>query len=210
VSNFGIYKRPCPACGTLAPTGIDRCECGYAFESDATLPEDLALQEEETFEAYINARADQAIASVESARAILAADPKNTDKAASLLKTVQQALILRDERDAQAIKIAEAKQIALAAHAKLNPAGMDSSAAVLPETDVATAPPEAFKAQQADRAKKIMQAFANTQTRECPCCHTILPVTSALCLCGYHFERHEVLWPSSAERPSPKEPFDHK
>ncbi len=210
MSTSGIYKRPCPSCGALAPTGIDRCECGYAFESDATLPEDLALQEEEMFEAYINARAEQAIASVESARATLAADPKNTDKAASLLKAVQQALILRDERDAQTAKIAEAKRIALVAHAKLSSAGMGDSAAAVPETDASTEPPEAFKARQADRAKKIMQAFANTQTRECPCCHTILPVTSVLCLCGYHFERHEVLWPSSAERPSPKEPFDHK
>jgi len=162
------------------------------------------------FEAYINARAEQAIASVESARATLAADPKNIDKAASLLKTVQQALILRDERDAQVAKIAEAKRLALAAHAKLDSAAMSDNAATMPATDAATVPPEAFKAQQADRAKKIMQAFANTQTRECPCCHTILPVTSVLCLCGYHFERHEVLWPSSTVRPSPKAPFDHK
>lgn len=164
------------------------------------------------FEAYINARAEQAIASVESARVTLAADPKNTDKASCLLKTVQQALILRDERDAQTAKIIEARRIALAARAKLNSTGGDSAAAS-PEADnlvAAAEAPEAFKARQADRAKNIMQAFANTQTRECPCCHTILPVTSVLCLCGYHFERHEVLWPSSAEHPSPKEPFDHK
>jgi len=165
------------------------------------------------FEAYINARAEQAIASVESARVTLAADPKNTDKASCLLKTVQQALILRDERDAQATKIVEARRIALAARAKLNPAGMGDSVAASPETgklDASTEPPEAFKTQQADRAKKIMQAFANTQTRECPCCHTILPVASVQCLCGYHFERHEVLWPSSTGYPSPEEPFDHK
>ena len=210
MSTSGIYKIPCPACGSLVPTGIDRCECGYAFESGTALPEDLALQEEEMFEAYINARAEQAIASVESARVTLAADPKNTDKASCLLKTVQQALILRDERDAQAAKIIEARRIALAARAKLDSTGTGDNAAAIPETEAATEAPEAFKARQADRAKNIMQAFANTQTRECPCCHTILPVTSVLCLCGYHFERHEVLWPSSAERPSPKEPFDHK
>jgi hypothetical protein len=183
------------------------------FESDTALPEDLALQEEEMFEAYINARADQAIASVESARAALATDPTNTEKASCLLKMVQQALILRDERDAQAAKIVEARQIALAARAKLGSAGMDDNVAASPETnnqDASTEAPEAFKMRQADRAKKIMQAFANTQTRECPCCHTILPITSALCLCGYHFERHEVLWPSSTGHPSPRKPFDHK
>jgi hypothetical protein len=195
MSAYSIYQKPCPACGTVVSTGIKRCDCGYAFGySDETvlLPEELALQEEELFEAYLAARVDQTVAKVESFRTELVADPSNLHKANRLLEVVQEALILRDERDAQAAKTAQAREAAQAARGEIAPATAD----VPIQSD---RPTEAFRAQQAAKAEKIVEAFANTETKNCPHCKTVLPITSTLCFCGYNFSRHDVMLPRAVD-----------
>jgi len=195
MSAYSIYQKPCPACGTAVSTGIKRCDCGYAFgysDETALLPEDLALQEEELFEAYLAARVDQTVAKVESFRSELVADPANLRKANRLLEVVQEALILRDERDAQAAKTAQAREAAQAARGEIAPATPD----VPIQSD---RPTEAFRAQQAAKAEKIVEAFANTETKNCPHCKTVLPVTSTLCFCGYNFSRHDVMLPRAVD-----------
>ncbi len=184
---YSIYQKSCPACGTVVSIEAGSCDCGYSFESPGKneLPsEGRALQEEELFEAYLAARIDQAVATVESARAELAADMSNHRKADKLLRTVQEALALRDERDAQAAKIAQ----------------MRESLSSKPEAPALSAQPtEAFRAQQAAKAEKIMEGFTNTRTKTCPHCQTVLPVTSALCLCGYIFARNDFLLPRAVD-----------
>jgi len=195
MSAYSIYQKPCPACGTVVSTGAKRCDCGYAFGySDETdlLPEEQALQEEELFEAYLAARVDQTVAKVESVRTELMADPADLRKANRLLEVVQEALILRDERDAQAAKTAQARNAAQAARGEIAPAGPD----VPVQSDQ---PTEAFRAQQAAKAEKIVEAFSNTETKKCPHCNTVLPVTSALCFCGYNFSRHDVMLPRAVD-----------
>ena len=195
MSAYSIYQKPCPACGTVVSTGIKRCDCGYAFgysDETAPLPEELALQEEELFEAYLAARVDQTVAKVESFRTELVADPTNLRKANRLLEVVQEALILRDERDAQAAKTAQAREAAQAARGEIAPATPD----VPIQSD---RPTEAFRAQQAAKAEKIVEAFANTETKNCPHCKTVLPVTSTLCFCGYNFSRHDVMLPRAVD-----------
>lgn len=195
MSAYSIYQKSCPTCGTVVSTGTKRCDCGYAFGySDETvlLPEEQALQEEELFEAYLAARVDQTVAKVESVRTELAADPANLRKADRLLEVVQEALILRDERDAQAAKTAQARKAAQAARGEITPA--------VPDVPVQSdRPTEAFRTQQATKAEKIVEAFANTETKKCPHCNTVLPVTSALCFCGYNFSRHDFMLPRAVD-----------
>ena len=195
MSTYSIYQKSCPACGATVSRDTKRCGCTYSFESvsqDAQLPEELALQEEELFAAYLAARVDQAVATVESARAELAADPANSRKAARLLQTVQEALTLRDEREAQATKIEQAQGVTHAARAALTTSS--------PDVPVQSAQPtEAFRIQQAAKAEKIAEAFTNTETKKCPHCKTILPVTSALCFCGYIFSRQDFMLPRAAD-----------
>lgn len=163
------------------------CNCGYTFDSasrNELLSEEQALQEEELFEAYLAARIDQAVAAVESARAELAGDMSNQRNADILLRAVQDALALRDERDAQAAKIAQIRE----------------SLSSKPDAPSLSAQPtEAFRAQQSAKAEKIMEEFVNTETKTCPHCHTVLPVTSVLCLCGYIFARNDFLLPRAVD-----------
>lgn len=184
---YSIYQKPCPACGKVVSVDTNSCDCGYAFDStskDELLSEEQALQEEELFEAYLAARIDQAVATVESARAELADEISNQRKADKLLRAVQDALALRDERDAQAAKIAQIRESL-------------SSKSDAPA--LSAHPTEAFRAQQSAKAEKIMEGFVNTQTKTCPHCHTVLPVTSALCLCGYNFARNDFLLPRAVD-----------
>ncbi len=192
MSAFSIYQKPCPACGLLVSTDTQRCDCGYALGSsgtDAPLPEEQLLQDEELFQAYLEARVDQMVTAVETARLDLLSDPTNSRKTAKLVHAIQEALSLRDQRDAQAAKIAEARRAVQIA--KGNNVSENSSAT----------PTEAFRAQQAAKVEKIMEAFKNTKTQECPHCNTVLPISSALCLCGYVFARDDFLLPRPTDVP---------
>jgi AcrR family transcriptional regulator len=206
MSRYSIYQKPCPACGVLVSTETKLCDCGYSFESsaeDVLLPEEQVLQEEELFEAYLEARVGQIVAMVESARADFAADPVNPHKAEHLLEAVQEALTLRDEREAQAAKIAQARETVQAAREKLDHTTSDAPVMSAQATD-------AFKAHQAAKAEKIVEAFVDTQTKKCPHCKTVLPVTSALCLCGYIFARDDFLLPRAVDVNLPEGVFQPK
>lgn len=151
---------------------------------DGARPEEQALQEEELFEAYLAARIDQTVAALEAARAEFNADQSNPRKADELVAAVGEALALRDERDAQAARIRQLR------------------AALAPETEapsLSAQPTEAFRAQQAAKAEKIMEGFANTRTKACPHCQTVLPAVSALCLCGYNFARNDFMLPRAMD-----------
>lgn len=195
MSAYSIYQKSCPACGAMVSRDTKRCNCDYPFDSvsqDMQLPEEQALQEEELFAAYIAARVEQTVATVESARIELAADPANPLKAARLLQTVQEAFTLRDEREAQATKTEQARKTAQAAR--------DAFTTSSPEIPVQSAQPtEAFRIQQAAKAEKIVEGFTNTETKKCPHCKTVLPVVSALCFCGYIFSRQDFMLPRAVD-----------
>lgn len=184
---YSIYQQPCPSCGLLVSTESASCKCGYSFESagmDGTYPEELTLQEEELFEAYLAARVDQTVAALEAARAEFNADKFNPRMADKLVSAVGEALALRDECDAQAAKIRQLR------------------ASLAPETEtpsMSAQPTETFRAQQAAKAEKIMEGFTNTQTKTCPHCKTVLPDASALCLCGYNFARKDFMLPRAVD-----------
>ncbi|MHB8742515.1 MAG: hypothetical protein ACYC9L_05255 [Sulfuricaulis sp.] len=194
MSAYNIYQKSCPACGAMVSRDAKHCDCSYSFESasqDIQLPEEQALQEEELFAAYLTARVGQAVATVESARVELATDPTNSRKAARLLQTVQEALTLRDEREAQAAKTEQARITAQAARTVLTPA--------LDVPVQSAQPTEAFRIQQAVKAEKVAEPFTNTEIKKCPHCKTVLPVSSALCFCGYIFSRQDFMLPRAAD-----------
>jgi len=184
---YSIYQKPCPACGTIASVDSKTCACGHSFDSvdEVGLPlEEQTLHEEELFQAYLSARVEQVVSMVELARAELLADMSNVQKADKLLRTVQDALALRDECDAQAAKIAHLRE----------------SLSIKVDTPVMTdQPTDSFRAKQSSKAEKIMEGYSNTQTKTCPHCHTVLPETSALCLCGFIFARNDFLLPRAAD-----------
>lgn len=185
---YSIYQKPCPACGVVVAVETSYCACGYGFESvsgDERPPEEQALLDEELFQAYLQARIDQAVETVEAARAEFAAESSDRRKTDRLIHAVQEALALRDERDAQTLKIAQLR---------------DSIPARTEAPSLSAQPTEAFRAQQAAKAEKIMESFANTQTKTCPHCKTVLPVTSALCLCGYIYARNDFMLPRAVDR----------
>ncbi len=201
---LSIFQKTCPACGVLVSRDARQCKCEHVFtaaEDGALLPEEQSLQDEELFEAYLAARVQQMISTLESARVELAADPASVRKAARLLETLQDALTLREERDAQAAKTELTRRTAQAARANVSAAAMPEEAEPVEAPKQSAEPTEEFRAQQAAKAAKFMEAFENTQTKECPHCRTVLPVSSALCLCGYIFARNEFLHSPHAEQP---------
>jgi hypothetical protein len=158
------------------PVDSDRCSCGYVFV--ASIEPDLgggdAGEEEELFRAYLTARMEQAVSTLETERALLAADPKNFDKASRVMRALHDVQTLRAELNAHG-----GPAPACAPAASDTPEG---EAAVL-----AAEPSGAFRAAQAAKAARIMQQFEGTETKDCPDCGQTLPVNSALCLCGHAF-----------------------
>jgi hypothetical protein len=177
VSNRNIFRKTCPSCATQVPIDSGTCSCGHVFvapvEPGVSVGED-AGEDEELFRAYLSARIEQAVSSLETERAILAADPKNFDKAYRVMRALHDVQALRAQ---------------LSAHGGSAPAAAPPSADVA-QTGPATLsaePSEAFRTAQAAKAARIMQQFEGTETKECPNCRQTLPVNTALCLCGYAF-----------------------
>lgn len=177
MSNRNIFRKTCPSCATQVPIDSDTCSCGHVFvaatEPGLSASEDTG-EEEELFRAYLTARIEQAVSSLEAERAVLAADPKNFDKAYRVMRALHDVQTLRAQ---------------LSAHGGSAPASAPPSADAT-ETGSATLsaePSEAFRAAQAAKAARIMQRFEGTETKECPNCHQMLPVNTALCLCGHAF-----------------------
>ncbi len=184
MTTLSIYQKTCPACLTILSVNAERCDCGYRFgakEAEAGVQEDRsAEEEEELYRAYLAARLEQAVTRLEEARAALAAEPQNFDRAREVMKLLHEVMQLRAEKTAFG-EIAHTAQ----------EAGDAGSAE----------PTEAFRAVQAARAEAAMARLAQVPTRECPVCHARLPSSCARCFCGHLFATAE-----RAPRPIPPPP----
>jgi hypothetical protein len=140
--------------------------------SDATA--ESGGQDEELFRAYLGARIDQAAAALEHQRATLATDPKNFDKAFKVMRALRDMQALRAE---------------LATYTVPAPNATDMAEAEEAPAIGSAEPGEAFRATQAAKAARIMEQFEGTATKQCPKCRQVLPVSTALCLCGFAFRR---------------------
>ena len=100
-----IFRKPCPACAASVSNDTARCDCGHDFESSAhTLSElESILRDEELYEGYLAARADQARQAVRTADEKWANDRTNQDlaSAAALAREVANSIEsdLTDQRN---------------------------------------------------------------------------------------------------------------
>jgi hypothetical protein len=91
-----IFQKPCPACAASVSVGAARCHCGHQFESSANClsPEEAALRDEELYEGYLAARADQSQQAARTAEQALAEDASNPEmiSAAALAREVAKSI----------------------------------------------------------------------------------------------------------------------
>lgn len=106
--SFSIFLKYCPACAASVAIDSARCDCGHDFESsqNAASPAEAALHDEEMYEHYLKARAEQAELVARTALDAQAEDPASEEKAAAAALAMEVAKsILQDLRD-QEIKVA--------------------------------------------------------------------------------------------------------
>lgn len=103
-----IFQKTCPACASNAPVSAERCQCGHTFESAAQQqsPQELALRDEELYEGYLNARAEQAEQTAYIAAQAQAEAPKDPDLIAAAELAREVAHSIEADLEAQRRKIA--------------------------------------------------------------------------------------------------------
>lgn len=148
-------------------------------DSGTAVPQ--AVTDEELFAAYLAARVQQALETLNAARDELAAQPHDFNRAVLVMRRMQELRDLRNEFDAQRARVSAART---AAGLELPPA--EEHPAQEP-ADQAT-PGAAFRTAQAEQAARIMAALA-TKPRTCPDCQALLAADAARCHCGYAIER---------------------
>jgi hypothetical protein len=171
-----LYAKPCPSCAARNPADAGRCACGYDFAAGAVAGDSEAVSESQLLEDYLAARVEQALTEVEAARSALAADPHEFRKAAYLLRIAQEARKLGEELHAQREHTAGLRQSL----------GLENPESAPAQTE---RPGERFTTQQASRAQQIAARFEGTESKSCPQCGAVLPVSSLLCFCSFRFPR---------------------
>ena len=76
-----IFQKPCPGCASSVAISVVRCDCGHVFESSANTltPLEATLRDEELYEGYLAARAEQAHQMASSAEVMLSEDASNAE-----------------------------------------------------------------------------------------------------------------------------------
>ena len=119
---MSIFYKDCPRCAATNSVDAIHCRCGYFFQPDKVDGVDpdleLAAQDEELYEAYLAARAEQAAKEVQIAIATLANDPGNAIKAEYADKTVTAAEETNAEYTEQKKRTVAAVKVAKSARTK--------------------------------------------------------------------------------------------
>lgn len=79
--SLSIYQKACPGCAASVSIGATRCVCGHNFETDdnSLSPLEATLRDEELYEGYLAARAEQARQAVRDAAEALTQEPGNAE-----------------------------------------------------------------------------------------------------------------------------------
>jgi hypothetical protein len=79
--SLSIFQKPCPGCAASVSVSAVRCDCGHIFESAANSlsPLEATLRDEELYEGYLAARAEQARRAAWTAEEALADDTSNAE-----------------------------------------------------------------------------------------------------------------------------------
>jgi len=93
---LSIFQKPCPGCASSVAISAVRCDCGHSFESTANSlsPLEATLRDEELYESYLTARAEQARQAARMAEQTLAKDTSNAElvSAAALAREVAKSI----------------------------------------------------------------------------------------------------------------------
>ena len=103
-----IFQKPCPACASSVSVSAARCGCGHIFETatNSLSPLEAALRDEELYEGYLAARADQARQAAHSAEQALAEDAGNPELTSAAMLAIEVARSIDSDLAEQRNKIA--------------------------------------------------------------------------------------------------------
>lgn len=103
-----IFQKPCPACAASVSVSATRCDCGHDFESSAHTQSTLetTLREEELYESYLAARAEQARQAARTADEALANDGTNPELASAAALAREVAISIDGDLSEQRKKLA--------------------------------------------------------------------------------------------------------
>jgi hypothetical protein len=190
--SLSIFQKPCPGCAASVSVSITRCDCGHVFESasDNLSPLEASLRDEELYEGYLAARAEQAHQVTHVAEQALAEEAENPEliSAAALAREVAKSI--DDDLAEQRKKIAAIKK---ALHKDEPVTPLPVATAVIQESPVVAEPPVSIQAhaqptvpeQPAPVAPSVMVKQATAVIAESPA-----PI-------------RETLKPSAPTRPTP-------
>ena len=154
--SLSIFQKVCPECASSVSVSAETCSCGHRFESesDAASSNEAALRDEELYESYLAARAEQARQAMLTAFETHSANPGDTEKKAALELSRDVAKEVEDDLRVQREKIAalrnSSSSAAVAPKTNPAPAGLPTLNAAVTRPAPAAAPKQtAPKAQQA-------------------------------------------------------------
>jgi hypothetical protein len=106
--SLSIFQKPCPGCASSVATSVVRCDCGHIFESAANSlsPLEATLRDEELYEGYLAARAEQARQAAYTAEEALADDTSNAELVAASALAQEVAKSIENDLAEQQNKIA--------------------------------------------------------------------------------------------------------
>lgn len=106
-----MFLKACPECASTLPAHARSCACGYAFEPDDADDSQPMLKEiakqEQLYEQYLRARAEQASEAARVAADATTKDPGDARKATEAVRGKRAALAAKAELAAQVARVAQ-------------------------------------------------------------------------------------------------------
>ncbi len=94
--SLSIFQKTCPGCASIVSIGAARCDCGHNFDAAANnqSPLEMTLRDEELYEGYLTARAEQARQAARAAAEAVAGDTTNPEliSASALAREVAKSI----------------------------------------------------------------------------------------------------------------------
>lgn len=107
--SLSIFEKLCPSCASRISASAETCDCGHVFESadgSGKSTQEAALRDEELYENYLAARADQANEAARAAHEAYHADPTDANRAAAAELAKEVAASIASDLAQQRAKVA--------------------------------------------------------------------------------------------------------
>ncbi|MFQ6021538.1 MAG: hypothetical protein ACE5NW_02350 [Acidiferrobacterales bacterium] len=202
------FEKTCPECGAANAAGAVQCGCGYLFNplylEDPRLALELSVREEKLIEEYLTARLEQAVEAARAAAHRADVDQDDARKAVEAAVAQLDAEVAQADLSEQRTRVAEAENklgAGIGAPAQVSqPADTASAnvnqswqavivAEVLKAKGQTSRPGPAFRAAQAAKADRAVEAAKDLETMTCPACGATISVAATACGCGWSVPR---------------------